>query len=62
MRQFAPLAALLLAACSATPPPPTPQKSVIDTQMKALEKAKGVEATVEQSKQDADRKIDDAGG
>ena len=62
MRRLVPLAAVLLAACSATPPPPTPQKSVIDTQMKALDKAKAVEATVEQSKQDADRKIDDAGG
>ena len=62
-------AVLTLAACSSdkTPPPqvqaPQPaQKTVFDTQLKALDKAKAVQKTVDQQKVDADKKLEDAGG
>ena len=59
---------VLLGACSAEKPPPldqptTPaQKTVYDTQIKALQKAKNVQKTVDQQKADADKKLDDTGG
>lgn len=37
-------------------------KTVIDDQLKALEKAKAVQATVDKQKADADQAIKDAGG
>jgi len=61
--------ALALAACSsdkapaqtaAVPPPP--QKTVYDTQFKALQKAKDVQKTVDQQKADMDQKVKDEGG
>lgn len=55
------LAAAALAGCSAAPPPP-PQKTVIDTQLKALEKAKAVEQTLQENARDADKELKDAGG
>jgi len=65
-----PLAALALnfAACSSSPPPPasaattTPQKTVFDTQLKSLQKAKDVQKTVDQQKEDMDKKLKDEGG
>lgn len=62
---------LALAACSnsgtenaqsAQKTPPPPQKTVIDDQLKALEKAKAVQGTVDQQKADTDKAIEDAGG
>jgi hypothetical protein len=62
-------ATLTLAACSSskTPPPqaqtPTPpEKTVFDTQLKALQRAKDVQKTVDQQKADADKKLQDEGG
>jgi len=62
--------ALFLAACSGgkAPPqaaaeqtPPPPQKTVFDTQFKALQKAKDVQKTVDQQKADMDKQLKDAG-
>ena len=47
---------------SAAQTPPPAQKTVIDDQLKALEKAKAVQGTVDQQKKDTDKKIEDAGG
>ena len=66
-----PLAAVALtfAACSSSTPPPesaaTPQpqqKTVFDTQLKSLQKAKDVQKTVDQQKEDMDKKLKDEGG
>jgi Spy/CpxP family protein refolding chaperone len=62
--------ALALVACStgkapaenAAAPPPPPQKTVFDTQFKALQKAKDVQKTVDQQKADMDQKLKDEGG
>ncbi len=61
--------ALTLAACSSskTPPPqaqtpPPAEKTVLDTQLKALQRAKDVQKTVDQQKADADKKLQDEGG
>lgn len=65
---------LALAACSSkappaaeaqAPPPPPPQKTVFDTQLKALDKAKAVQGVVDQQKADAEKKTkeqEDGGG
>jgi PBP1b-binding outer membrane lipoprotein LpoB len=61
-------AAVALAACSEDKPPPKvevaqpPQKTVFDTQLKALQKAKDVQKTVDQQKADQDKKLEEAGG
>ena len=55
---------LALAACSHKAPPPPeppappapPQKTVFDTQLKALDKAKAVQGVVDQQKIDAEKK------
>ena len=62
---------LALAACGgkdkpavtaeAAPPPP-PQKTVIDPQLEALKKAKGVQDTVDKAVQEKDQQVKDAGG
>lgn len=63
----------VLAACSEDkPPPPTaaaaqpapaaPNKTVFDTQLKALQKAKDVQKTVDKQNADAEKKLEDAGG
>lgn len=71
-----PLAALvlLLAACSkhkaddeaaaaaVAPPPPPPQKTVFDTQLQSLQKAKDVQKTVDQQKADLEKEVKDQGG
>jgi hypothetical protein len=63
--------AVALTACSKgqqaaepdPPPPQTPaQKTVLDTQLKALQKAKDVQKTVDQQKADMDKKLEDQGG
>jgi hypothetical protein len=62
--------AALCVSCSESKAPPstaaqTPapaQQTVIDDQLKALEKAKAVQGTVDQQKKDTDKKIEDAGG
>lgn len=73
--RIAMLSILVLAAlsvsCSRSEPPPAPaaqpkqaerQKTVIDEQLKAIDKAKAVQGTVDQQKKDMDKKLDDAGG
>lgn len=70
MRCLLPIAvALALAACSsgedAKPEAATdapPQKTVLDPQLKALQKAKDVQKTINADKQAADKAIDDSGG
>jgi hypothetical protein len=42
--------------------PPEPQKTVLDPQLQALEKAKAEQAVIDQQKKETDKKIDDAGG
>jgi hypothetical protein len=63
--------ALALVACSGkkseddtvTGPMTAPaQKTVIDTQLKALQKAKDVQKTVDQQKADMDKKVEEGGG
>ena len=70
--RFATISILALAAlsvsCSSSPSPEEAaaqakkQKTVIDAQLKAIEKAKAVQETVDQQKKDMDKKIDDQGG
>ncbi len=62
---------LLLSACggsdkptapqAATPPPP-PQKTVLDDQLKAMDKARAVQDKLEEEKAKTDDKLKDAGG
>lgn len=63
--------AVLSVSCSQGTPPPAPaaqpkpaerQKTVIDAQLKALDKAKAVQGTMDQQKKDMDKKLEDAGG
>ena len=63
--------AVLSVSCSRGTPPPAPaaqpkpaerQKTVIDAQLKALDKAKAVQGTIDQQKKDMDKKLEDAGG
>ena len=60
--------ALALAACSKAkqpdppPPPPPPQKTVFDDQLKALQKAKDVQKTVDEEKKKQDKQLEDNGG
>ena len=58
------VAAALSASCSGAiaPPPPAPSKTVIDSQLKAIDKAKAVQQTVDQQKVDMDKKLDAAEG
>ncbi len=63
------IAALLLAACSsdsAPPPPPPPpaaaQGTILDDQLRAMERAKSVEATIQKSKDDTDAALEAAEG
>ena len=57
------LAALLSVSCSAAiAPPPQPSKTVIDAQLKAIDKAKAVQQTVDQQKVDMDKQMDAAEG
>lgn len=59
-----PLVAILAlsAACSQTPPPQpaAKQKTVFDDQLKALDKAKAVQQTVDQQKKDMDKRLEQA--
>ena len=59
--------AVALAACSKSkqpdpPPPPPPEKTVFDTQLKALQKAKDVQNVVDDQKKKADKQLEDNGG
>jgi hypothetical protein len=63
--------ACALAACSASkapaeaaaePAPQPAQKTVFDTQLKALDKAKAVQGVVDQQKVEADKKLKEAEG
>lgn len=60
--------AALSVSCSSSPPPEETaaqakkQKTVIDAQLKAIDKAKAVQDTVDQQKKDTDKKLEDAGG
>ena len=49
-------------ASKATAQAATPQKTFIDPQLKALQKAKDVQKTVDDQKKAADKAIDDQGG
>lgn len=73
--RFAMLPLLVLAtlsvSCSNSPPPQAAaaqaapaekQKTVIDAQLKAIDKAKAVQDTVDQQKKDMDKKLEEAGG
>jgi hypothetical protein len=64
MARFALVIPLLLAACSSAPPPPPakPQPSVVDSQLKAMDKARGTGATLEQGKQKTDEALQKAEG
>ena len=72
LSRLLPLAcACLLAACSSNKapppsttaaPPPPPDKTVFDTQLKALQKAKDVQKTVDQQKAATDKQLQDQGG
>ena len=48
------------AQAAATPAPP--QKTVIDTQLKALQRAKDVQKTVDQQKAELEKEVKDQGG
>ena len=63
--------AIALAGCSRSkapaeaevaPSPPPPQKTVIDTQLKALQKAKDVQKTVDGQKRDMEQEVKDQEG
>jgi uncharacterized protein YcfL len=61
--------ALTLAACSSEKAPPpqaqapqVAQPTVFDAQLKALDKAKAVQKTMDQRKVDLDKKLKDEGG
>lgn len=62
--------ATLSVSCSSSPPPEQAaapakkekEKTVIDAQLKAIDKAKAVQETVDQQKKDMDKKLEDAGG
>lgn len=58
---------VLSVSCSHSAPPPAAapaqrQKTVIDTQLEAIDKAKAVQDTVDQQKKAMDKKLDEAGG
>lgn len=65
---FCSLALLALAACGTDappppPPPPTaPQATILDDQLRALDKAQSVEATVQDSKDRTDAALQEAEG
>lgn len=55
------LVALLLAACHSEPPPP-PDKTVIDAQLKARDKAQAVEVQQQEHKDRLDEQLERDGG
>ena len=60
--------AVALAACSKAkqpdppPPPPPAEKTVFDTQLKALQKAKDVQKTVDDQNKKQQKQVEDSGG
>jgi hypothetical protein len=66
MRTAPLLLAMALTACAPAPPPPPPTAkpapTVIDDQLKAIEKARAVEAEVRQAKDRADEALERSGG
>lgn len=65
------LLTLLLCACgsddrpapqAAAAPTAPPTKTVVDDQLKAMEKARAVQGTVNDAKENTDEKLKDAGG
>jgi hypothetical protein len=54
------LALIVLSASCSQAPPPQKQKTVFDDQLKALDKAKAVQQTVDQQKKDLDKRVDAA--
>lgn len=54
------LAAWALAACGPPEPPPAPQDTVYGDQVKALEKAKGVQDDVDARKKELDERLKQA--
>lgn len=64
MRFALPFSLLFLAACSSAPPPPPakPQPTVIDSQLKAMDKARGTAGALEQGKQNTDDALKKAEG
>ena len=65
---FAFIVTCMLSACSTDAPPPSKtadqpaQKTVIDTQLKALQKAKDVQNVVDDQKKKTDKALEDQGG
>ena len=65
---FTLIAACALSACSTDAPPPPraadkpAQKTVIDTQLNALQKAKDVQNVVDDQKKRTDKALEDQGG
>jgi outer membrane lipoprotein-sorting protein len=57
-------ALLCLAACaeSSPPPPVAPQPTVLDDQIKAIERAEAVEGELIQQQKDQDQAMEDQGG
>ncbi|MDW8478577.1 MAG: hypothetical protein RML12_00155 [Xanthomonadales bacterium] len=55
------LVALLAPACSREPPPP-PEKSVFEAQVRAVERARGVEKIGLERKDELDRRLEQADG
>ncbi len=59
-------ALVALASCSADAPPPpappTPQATILDDQLRAIERAKSVEATLQATKDRADAALEEAEG
>lgn len=61
------LATLCVSCSHSAPPPAQPPaadkpKTVLDEQLKALDKAKAVQGVIDQEKKDMDKKLEDAGG
>jgi hypothetical protein len=49
------------AAAAVPPPAQAPAPTVLDPQLRALQKAKDVEKTLDQEKKDLDKKVDEQG-
>ena len=67
---FATVLVLALGACGSSQkpaeqvaaPPPPPQKTVLDDQLKAIDRAKAVQDTVDKQAKKADDQLKDQGG
>lgn len=72
VRVLLPAVVCVLSACTqSTPPPPqaaaqpppaTPAPTVLDDQMRAMQKARDVQKTMDQRNSDVDQQVKDSGG